>query len=159
MSAFKVEADFGRFIDLSGDLIQTGAGQVAGISPAFTASNPVNVIGYDWIFWRVNYVSTTGAPTLVTFQPESLDQTDPTTAGADWSPLPYEPAVAGTGLAPFYDYQPQRAIWTVGEVKVLRTPCFETWMRLKIMTDAAALTETVFSVRAMRQRIGGPKAN
>jgi len=111
-------------------------------------SEPIYVGTWEWIFFRVTFTASAGTPTVVTFTPQSSTLIDPGIA-ADWCELPYEPAIAGAGNPPFFDYTPTRAWPGVNDVKQLRIPCFDNWMRLGLQLDAGTATAQVTAVRRL----------
>lgn len=149
-----VSTDFGRAIDLTGIRVMAAANIIAAGVPEPTGPLPVH--GMDWVWLWITLAANGANPTpanlLVT--PQATSSLNPTTA-TDWSSMPYEPAVAGTGTVVVYNYVITKAY--AATTHLFRVPVFGSWMRFQIDGDTGG-SSFLAGVLAQRAKIGGPSS-
>ena len=154
----KMPADSGRFIDLFGDSgignLAVAAGAPTIIGDVVAGDQPFHIAGWDWVYFQLTQVSTDIAgATLLSIEPQVSTDSDRGTS--NYSPLPYEPGVSGTGTTVVYDYVATHAVWTDGASRIFRFPTVGSWVRFQLSLDAG--TNTYGSFLVMRHRFGGAR--
>lgn len=125
--------------------------------PIYQFAGPLNVVGYDWVEFFVNIVTGAVPPTKLIFQPfTDLTATEQPVPGLRRFAIPYEPAVSGTGTTTIYPYIFEIPV-VLNDIKnqCFRVPAFGSLMTLAVGVD---VNDATVSVRAFRQKVGGPKA-